>query len=182
MNKLPEKSPNVTSIFVWSVIVGSSLGIKPPFISEWQTIMAQGQSPIYIPHSLGEMPIKVDVQVRVVREGSQHIFPGFGAGQRSDEDGDSQYGAVLCSYNESHVRLHVPVSTITTKGGLVSTGMTPLFLKVSHCMKYCSWVEFFYFGKRWIHLTRMHWKVGRACKCFIMLSIFYLHANKKISL
>lgn len=130
MNKLPEKSPNVTSIFVWSVIVGSSLGIKPPFISEWQTIVAQGQSPIYIRHSLGEMPIKVDVQVRVMREGSQHIFPGFGAGQRSDEDGDSQYGAVLCSYNESHVRLHVPVSTITTKGGLVSTGMTPLFFKV----------------------------------------------------
>lgn len=162
MNKLPEKSPNVTSIFVWSVIVESSLGIKPPFISEWQTIVAQGQSPIYIPHSLGEMPIKVDVQVRVVREGSQHIFPGFGAGQRSDEDGDSQYGAVLCSYNESHVRLHVPVSTITTKGGLVSTGMTPLFFKVSHCMKYCSCGRVFYFGKSSIHFTRTHLEV----ECF----------------
>lgn len=181
MNKLPEKSPNVTSIFVWSVIVGSSLGIKPPFISEWQTIMAQGQSPIYIPHSLGEMPIKVDVQVRVVREGSQHIFPGFGAGQRSDENGDSQYGAVLCSYNESHVRLHVPVSTITTKGGLVSTGMTPLFFKVSHCTKYCSWAEFSILESVGFIFTRMHWEVGRACKCFIMLSIFYLHANKKKS-
>ena len=101
----------------------TALGIKPPFISAWTTMQFDGTSPVVIPHPLGVLPAKVDVQVQVMHEGKGYIFPGMGSAQR-DDDLAADYGGVGYLYNDLEVKVYVPVST-NTAGGLgwvITTG------------------------------------------------------------
>ncbi|XP_062588073.1 uncharacterized protein LOC134249741 [Saccostrea cucullata] len=57
--------------------------------------------------SCNELPLKVDVQVRL-HTGSDFIFPGSGITQRTD-DSDSPYGGVVYKYKaDSSIRIMVP--------------------------------------------------------------------------
>lgn len=88
--------------------------LKPPaFISNWTDIVAQDPSlsEIVIRHDLGELPVKVDVQVKPVDKTSgkvdDFIFNGIGSAQRDDDFNDT-YGGVVYIYNETTVTLIVP--------------------------------------------------------------------------
>lgn len=98
-------------------------GINPPFISPWYTLAVNGSSPVDIPHPLGEIPGKVDVQVKVVEAGQEYIFPGIGSGQ-SDDDILAEYGGVAYLYNHIHVRLFIPIEKSDSNGigRIVTTG------------------------------------------------------------
>jgi hypothetical protein len=68
-----------------------------------------GTSPLVIPHPFSEIPAKVDVQVKVVRDGTEYIFPGLGSAQR-DDDLATDYGGVGYLYNDEDVKIYVPVT------------------------------------------------------------------------
>lgn len=78
---------------------------------------------MYIPHPLGEIPGKVDVQVKVVEAGQEYIFPGIGSGQ-SDDDILAEYGGVAYLYNDIHVKVFIPIEKSDSAGigRIVTTG------------------------------------------------------------
>lgn len=78
---------------------------------------------MYIPHPLGEIPGKVDVQVKVVEAGQEYIFPGIGSGQ-SDDDILAEYGGVAYLYNNVHVKVFIPIEKDDSAGigRIVTTG------------------------------------------------------------
>ncbi|XP_061195154.1 uncharacterized protein LOC133203378 [Saccostrea echinata] len=88
--------------------------IRKPFISDWYTLAVNDASPLGIPHSLNELPAKVDVQVKILQSGKEYIFPGLGSVPK-DDDIPTEYGGVAYAYNSSHILLFVPV--IKTSGG-----------------------------------------------------------------
>uniref|UniRef100_K1PQX6 Sushi domain-containing protein n=1 Tax=Magallana gigas TaxID=29159 RepID=K1PQX6_MAGGI len=89
----------------------------------WHTLTVNGTSPVYIPHPLGEIPGKVDVQVKVVEAGQEYIFPGIGSGQ-SDDDILAEYGGVAYLYNDVHVKVFIPIEKSDSAGigRIVTTG------------------------------------------------------------
>ncbi|XP_069139131.1 uncharacterized protein [Argopecten irradians] len=100
----------------------------PSFESAWLTISAQADtgSQLVIPHGLGEYPVKVDVQVRVVDNGDYYIFSGTGSAHRDDDD-DSYYGGIIYIYDTVDVRVYAPSGTgsfYSTKGLVAYTGGT----------------------------------------------------------
>lgn len=91
-------------------------------ISEWYPIEAQKKSPVTIPHPLQGKPAKVEVQVKVQKDGRDVIFPASGSAQR-DDDSDNVYGGVVYFYNEHHVKIFVPIrSSHTDKGVIIYSG------------------------------------------------------------
>lgn len=78
---------------------------------------------MYISHPLGEIPGKVDVQVKVVEAGQEYIFPGIGSGQ-SDDDILAEYGGVAYLYNNVHVKVFIPIEKDDSAGigRIVTTG------------------------------------------------------------
>ncbi|XP_056017004.1 sushi, von Willebrand factor type A, EGF and pentraxin domain-containing protein 1-like [Ostrea edulis] len=72
-------------------------------------MVLDGVSPLVIPHPFLELPAKVDVQVKVVHEGNEYIFPGLGSAQR-DDDLVTDYGGVGYLYNDIDVKIYVPVT------------------------------------------------------------------------
>lgn len=78
---------------------------RPSFESSWRVISIE--STIDIPHNLGVYPAKVDVQIRVTKEGVDYIFTGTGAAQRDDDIGLS-YGGIVYIYDTEIVRLITP--------------------------------------------------------------------------
>ncbi|XP_061195151.1 sushi, von Willebrand factor type A, EGF and pentraxin domain-containing protein 1-like [Saccostrea echinata] len=90
-----------------------------------------GESPIVIPHPLNELPVKVDVQVKVIHGGMEYIFPGLGSAQR-DDDIATDYGGVGYIYNELDVKIYVPVAQNNGNGqGWVITTASP-YVNVAH--------------------------------------------------
>ncbi|XP_078319237.1 sushi, von Willebrand factor type A, EGF and pentraxin domain-containing protein 1-like [Crassostrea virginica] len=90
-----------------------------------------GTSPVVIPHPLGVLPAKVDVQVQVMHEGKGYIFPGMGSAQR-DDDLAADYGGVGYLYNDVEVKVYVPVATNTAGGlGWVITTASP-YIDIPH--------------------------------------------------
>lgn len=105
--------------FLYSVIVRSTDSL---FISEWYPIEAQKKSPVTILHPLQGKPAKVEVQVKVQKDGRDVIFPASGSAQR-DDDSDNVYGGVVYFYNEHHVKIFVPIkSSHTDKGVIIFSG------------------------------------------------------------
>ncbi|XP_021369373.1 uncharacterized protein LOC110460658 [Mizuhopecten yessoensis] len=114
-------------------IVDSSLINSPTYTSEWRTLTAQSGangSETTFTYDLKELPVKVDVQVKVTENGNDYIFTGFGSAQR-DDDTDTYYGGVIYSYNEAFTRVLLPSfnegysgAVFTTKGSAAYTGGT----------------------------------------------------------
>ncbi|XP_062616087.1 uncharacterized protein LOC134277796 [Saccostrea cucullata] len=73
------------------------------------------ESPIVIPHPLNELPVKVDVQVKVNYDGTEYIFPGLGSAQR-DDDIATDFGGVGYIYNDIDVKLFIPVAQSNGNG------------------------------------------------------------------
>lgn len=93
------------------------------YISSWFPIEAQVSSPVVIPHPIGQIPAKVEVQVKVQEGGNDVIFPASGSAQR-DDDSDNVYGGVVYLYNELHVKVFVPYRDENSyKGVMIYTGM-----------------------------------------------------------
>nr|XP_022310970.1 uncharacterized protein LOC111116274 [Crassostrea virginica] len=96
--------------------------VKSLYISSWVPVQAQGASPVNITHPLGQIPAKVEVQVKVQESGNDVIFPASGSAQR-DDDSYNVYGGVVYFYNEFHVKIFVPVQDENTdKGVAIYTG------------------------------------------------------------
>ncbi|KAL4221992.1 hypothetical protein ACF0H5_018038 [Mactra antiquata] len=83
---------------------------KPSFVSDWVLIRAQDPefSEKTIPHGLGTLPYKVEVQIRPTSgPNAGWIFTGDSAIQ-SDDDAVETYGGVLYFYDEKNVYLLAP--------------------------------------------------------------------------
>jgi hypothetical protein len=78
-----------------------------------------GTSPITVSHPFNEIPVRVDVQVKVIYNGQEYIFPGLGSIQR-DDDVRTEYGGVAYTYNKTSVMLFVPKGKST--GRVIYTG------------------------------------------------------------
>ena len=85
-------------------------GIAPPaFKSNWLSIEANGypsQVEIVVPHNLSGLPMKVEVQIKVVFNSQNFYFNALNsaqAGNYSDE-----YGGVIYMFNETHVHIIAP--------------------------------------------------------------------------
>lgn len=88
---------------------------------------SDGTSPVVIQHTLGELPAKVDVQVKVTYNGIDYMFPGMGSAPR-DDDLAADYGGVGYLYNEFDVKVYVPVATNSGNGPgwAITTGKTTM--------------------------------------------------------
>ncbi|XP_069112835.1 uncharacterized protein [Argopecten irradians] len=96
---------------------------KPPeFTSPYITMEAQtDQSEEIVEHGLGEVPIKVDVQVRAINT-TDHVFPGLGSAQR-DDDQPGPYGGVVYKYNDVSVVFYAPNRNDgSSSGTIIYTG------------------------------------------------------------
>ncbi|XP_056016994.1 uncharacterized protein LOC130053648 [Ostrea edulis] len=101
-----------------------SIHVQSIYISSWFPIEAQVSSPVVIPHPIGQIPAKVEVQVKVQEGGNDVIFPASGSAQR-DDDSDNVYGGVVYLYNELHVKVFVPYRDENSyKGVMIYTGGT----------------------------------------------------------
>ncbi|OPL33247.1 protein ver-3, partial [Mytilus galloprovincialis] len=78
--------------------------------SEWYSIQAQNYSYRFlkIQHDLGEYPVKVDVQIKILENGTNFIFTGIGSAHR-DDDWNRPYGGVVYIYNTKEVILTFPI-------------------------------------------------------------------------
>ncbi|KAL4222061.1 hypothetical protein ACF0H5_018103 [Mactra antiquata] len=98
---------------------------KPSFVSDW--ILMRAQDPEFskktIPHGLGTLPYKVDVQIRPTSgPNAGWIFTGDSAIQ-SDDDTVETYGGVLYFYDEINVYLLAPIKYNGKDGGvIINTG------------------------------------------------------------
>ncbi|XP_063404609.1 uncharacterized protein LOC134688071 [Mytilus trossulus] len=95
---------------------------KPSFISNWHPIESQNSenSSLTMIHSLGELPVKVDIQIKVVIDGVDYIFTGIGSAQRDNDDAHD-YGGVVYIYNDVEVILSLPFGGADS-GGVAYTG------------------------------------------------------------
>jgi hypothetical protein len=97
--------------------------VESLYISDWFPIEAQVTSPVVIPHPIGQIPAKVEVQVKVQESGNDVIFPASGSAQR-DDDSENVYGGVVYLYNELHVKVFVPLrDENSNKGVIIYTGL-----------------------------------------------------------
>lgn len=102
-------------------------------------MVSDGTSPVVIPHTLGELPAKVDVQVNVTYNGVNYMFSGMGSAPR-DDDVVAVYGGVGYLYNEFDVKVYVPVITNSGNGPgyVITTGKTSVgFVTLLIIQKYC---------------------------------------------
>ncbi|XP_033741786.1 uncharacterized protein LOC117328368 [Pecten maximus] len=104
---------------------------SPTYTSEWRNLTAQtgafGSETVFF-YNFNELPVKVDVQVKVTENDIDYIFTGFGSAHR-DDDTDIFYGGVLYTYNEEFARILLPSfnggypgAAYTTKGTAAFTG------------------------------------------------------------
>lgn len=60
-----------------------------------------------MPRALNEVPVKVDVQIKIVKNGIDFIFIGVRTVQRGDDD-DVEFGGLVYIYNSENVILYQP--------------------------------------------------------------------------
>ncbi|XP_060064979.1 uncharacterized protein LOC132545317 [Ylistrum balloti] len=91
---------------------------QPTKISNWMPIAAYTNPEVSYNHGLGEIPIKVDVQVRVkdTTQNKDIIFNAINSGHRGNEDA-SEYGGVIYVYNENEVKMFAPGDTTGSGNG-----------------------------------------------------------------
>ncbi|KAK3584779.1 hypothetical protein CHS0354_021238 [Potamilus streckersoni] len=83
---------------------------KPSFTSDWLVIKSQDRQYSFVTfsHNLGNIPVKVDVQIRSLAQEEQNwIFPGIGSAQ-ADDDRGAAYGGAVYLYNKTHVLVWAP--------------------------------------------------------------------------
>jgi hypothetical protein len=99
--------------------------LAPSFVSEWMLMRAQDQDYVQriIPHGLGVLPYKVEVQIRPTSgSNAGWIFHGDPAFQ-SDDDYGKTYGGIVYLYNETHVILVAPNKSNNQNAGvIINTG------------------------------------------------------------
>ncbi|XP_069137968.1 uncharacterized protein [Argopecten irradians] len=101
--------------------------LQPPaFTSNFTTMTAQSdtESTLTIHHDLGEVPVKVEVQVRPPpgRPDTEYVFPGIGSAQ-ADDDLSLTYAGVVYKYNSQQIVLTVPKkSNNNPSGTIIYTG------------------------------------------------------------
>lgn len=101
---------------------------KPSFVSKWMLMRAQDSdySQKTVPHGLGTLPYKVDVQIRPISgPNAGWIFSGDSGIQSDDDDSDETYGGAIYFYDETNVYIMVPLANNNYKVGFViNTGET----------------------------------------------------------
>ena len=77
-----------------------------------------------MPHPLNEVPVKVDVQIKIVKDGEDYIFTGTGTAQR-DDDVNLPYGGLVYVYDATNVILYPPAVGIKSQihPGVAYTGI-----------------------------------------------------------
>ncbi|KAK3094631.1 hypothetical protein FSP39_004255 [Pinctada imbricata] len=99
----------------------------PDTWSAWTYLKAYDSPEVDIPHGLGELPMKVEVQVKVTdSQLGELIFIASGSAQRPT-DPTEYYGGVIYKYNAQYVRVMAPGPTgcaSNCNGGLVYLGDT----------------------------------------------------------
>lgn len=98
------------------------------FISPWYDIQAYDNPEVTISHELNELPLKVEVQIRVHDSGlNKHVyFLAMGSAQKGN-DNIHQYGGVVYVYNNETIKILAPgpdgCTTSNCTGSLVYLGM-----------------------------------------------------------
>ncbi|XP_071170533.1 CUB and sushi domain-containing protein 3-like [Mytilus edulis] len=85
------------------------LGIAPPFISSWRAVTANGDAKeveFTVPHGLNELPMKVDVQVRVEFNNTYFYFNALNSAQSGSHN--NEYGGIVYMFNETNVKIIAP--------------------------------------------------------------------------
>ncbi|OWF38277.1 uncharacterized protein LOC110466394 [Mizuhopecten yessoensis] len=117
--------PKWLPILITTIYAGMAVCINPPLqTSGWIPISAYTNPQVTYTHGLGEVPIKVDVQVRVTdtTQNKYIIFSAIGSGHRGNDD-NSEFGGVVYVYNENEVKMFAPGSSGGTgMGKLVHLG------------------------------------------------------------
>ncbi|XP_033756238.1 uncharacterized protein LOC117338982 [Pecten maximus] len=113
------------AIIITAIYVCVAVCINPPTLtSSWISISAYTNPEVTYDHGLGEVPMKVDVQVRV-RDTTQNkdvIFNAISSGHRGNDD-SSEFGGVIYVYNANQVRMFAPgASSGSGMGKLVHLG------------------------------------------------------------
>lgn len=116
-------------------------GLSPPdFVSSWTSITAYSNPEVTITHGFGEMPMKLDVFVRVTHPVHGTVtFPATGSGQTSD-DPSKPFGGVIYLYNTNSVKIMAPgpSSCSPCSGGVAYFG-----IHLSVCPFVCLSLKFF---------------------------------------
>ncbi|XP_061190343.1 uncharacterized protein LOC133198232 [Saccostrea echinata] len=104
----------------------TTYGLSPAdFISSWHSITAYSNPEVLIHHNLGEMPMKIDVQVRVNHPVHGYItFLATGSGQ-TGPDPSNPFGGIIYLYDSNSVKIMAPgPSTCTSPcpGGVAYFG------------------------------------------------------------
>ncbi|CAC5420397.1 CSMD [Mytilus coruscus] len=112
--RTPQQNTNIHDVYSWN---------PPSFISNWYSIESQNSenATLTIIHSLGELPAKVDIQIKVIIVGVDYIFTGIGSAQR-DNDYAHDYGGVVYIYNSAEIVLSLPFGGYHQSGGVAYTG------------------------------------------------------------
>ncbi|XP_063446780.1 uncharacterized protein LOC134726310 [Mytilus trossulus] len=82
----------------------------PDFVSSWVTISAYSNPEIDISHGLNELPLKVEVQIKVFDHsflGKDILFLATGSAQRGN-DNALPFGGVLYVYNNETIKIMAP--------------------------------------------------------------------------
>lgn len=90
-------------------LVNTTFGIAPPVVSEWMNIAANGadsEVELTRSHTLNELPMKVDVQIRVQHESTYYYFNAQSSAQSGSYN--TEYGGVIYMFDESNVRIIAP--------------------------------------------------------------------------
>lgn len=116
-------------------------GLSPPdFVSSWTSITAYSNPEVTITHGFGEMPMKLDVFVRVTHPVHGTVtFSATGSGQTSD-DPSKPFGGVIYLYNTNSVKIMAPgpSSCSPCSGGVAYFG-----IHLSVCPFVCLSLKFF---------------------------------------
>ena len=121
--RLSGKIHNVSNQ-IESICPRTGKGLKPPFfVSDWFIMKSQNESfcERVIEHRLGQLPAKVDVQIKpIVGTDNDWIFIGDSVLQ-SDDDRQTEYGGIVYFYNQTHVILKAPKKNNNYDLGILMT-------------------------------------------------------------
>lgn len=95
----------------------------PSFISQWYYIEANATGELDVHIGFDNLPAKVDVQIKIVKNGVDYIFTGTGTAQR-ENNLPPEFGGIVYIYSSTNVKIYIPNSSLngTSYGGVAYTG------------------------------------------------------------
>ncbi|CAG2206691.1 unnamed protein product [Mytilus edulis] len=112
VSKLPVENLTKTAHLKYTffnIFVRMVLGIAPPFISTWRAVTANGDADeveFTVSHDLNELPMKVDVQVRVEFNNTYFYFNALNSAQSGSNN--NEYGGIVYMFDETNVKIIAP--------------------------------------------------------------------------